>query len=92
LRTCGVEIRVHTAPHAKTTRNQPHRRTALSSLARPGFFLSFYFWLDAAAVLSLGFELPALRQRMGLGPTAAYLDLTDDPDSILRALGNQVQG
>ena len=31
------------------------------SAARPGFFLSFYFFLDPAAVLSLGFELPALR-------------------------------
>jgi hypothetical protein len=64
-------------------------RAALSSLVRPGFFLSFYFWLDAAAVLSLGFELPALRGALALGPRAEHIDLTDNPDSILRALGDQ---
>lgn len=40
-------------------------------------------------MLSLGFELPALRARLLVGPAAAHVDLTDNPDSILRALGNQ---
>jgi hypothetical protein len=41
----------------------------LSCLVRPGFFLSFYFWLDTVAVLSLAFELPALRAVLLLGET-----------------------
>jgi hypothetical protein len=41
----------------------------LSCLVRPGFFLSFYFWLDTVAVLSLAFELPALRAALLLGET-----------------------
>jgi hypothetical protein len=36
---------------------------------RPHFFLSFYFWLDTVAVLSLAFELPALRAVLLLGAT-----------------------
>lgn len=43
-------------------------------------------------MLSLGFELPALRAALFVGPSAKNLDLTDNPDSILRALGNQVRG
>ena len=45
------------------------RRAGLSSIVRPGFFLSFYFWLDTVAVLSLAFELPALRAVLLLGAT-----------------------
>jgi hypothetical protein len=43
--------------------------SGLSCLVRPGFFLSFYFWLDTVAVLSLAFELPALRAVLLLGET-----------------------
>jgi hypothetical protein len=38
-------------------------------VVRPHFFLSFYFWLDTVAVLSLAFELPALRAVLLLGAT-----------------------
>lgn len=44
-------------------------RAGLCCLVRPGFFLSFYFWLDTVAVLSLAFELPALRAVLLLGET-----------------------
>jgi hypothetical protein len=40
-----------------------------SCVVRPHFFLSFYFWLDTVAVLSLAFELPALRAVLLLGAT-----------------------
>lgn len=82
----------HTHTHTPCARPPARPRAALSSVARPGFFLSFYFFLDAAAVLSLGFELPALRAALALGPRPVHIDLADDPDSILRALGNQVGG
>lgn len=52
----------------------PHRATAapaLSCLVRPGFFASFYCLLDAVAVASLAFELPALRAVLLLGATQA---------------------
>lgn len=48
---------------------------------RPGFFLSFYFWLDTVAVLSLAFELPALRAVLLLGETQV------GPDVILWRAG-----
>lgn len=38
-------------------------------MVRPGFLFSFYFWLDSVAVLSLAFELPALRAVLLLGET-----------------------
>jgi hypothetical protein len=43
--------------------------SAVSSIVRPGFFLSFYWWLDVVATVSLGFELPALRAALLLGAT-----------------------
>lgn len=45
----------------------------LSCLVRPHFFLSFYFWLDTVATLSLAFELPALRAALLLGATQVSL-------------------
>eukprot|EP00878_Enallax_costatus_P013361 GHUV01013968.1.p1 GENE.GHUV01013968.1~~GHUV01013968.1.p1 ORF type:complete len:1219 (+),score=478.50 GHUV01013968.1:437-4093(+) len=58
----------------------------LSCLVRPHFFLSFYFWLDTMATLSLAFELPALRAALLLGATQEYVDLSS-PDNYLMAAG-----
>jgi hypothetical protein len=46
----------------------------LSCLVRPGFLFSFYFWLDTVAVLSLAFELPALRAVLLLGATQVCVE------------------
>uniref|UniRef100_A0A383W424 Ion transport domain-containing protein n=1 Tax=Tetradesmus obliquus TaxID=3088 RepID=A0A383W424_TETOB len=60
----------------------------LSCVVRPHFFLSFYFWLDTVAVLSLAFELPALRAVLLLGATQEYINLAA-ADSYLMAAGAQ---
>ncbi len=39
----------------------PVLRAAASSLAKPGYFLGFYFWLDAIATASLFFEVPSVK-------------------------------
>lgn len=55
---------------------------------RPHFFLSFYFWLDTVAVLSLAFELPALRAVLLLGATQvgpARMQHTDQQGSLMQA-------
>ena len=33
----------------------------MGSLVRPGYFLGFYFWLDAIATSSLLFEVPSVK-------------------------------
>jgi hypothetical protein len=45
----------------------------ISSVVRPGFLLSFYWWLDVVATISLGFELPALRATLLLGATQVWV-------------------
>ena len=45
----------------------------LTSLAKKGYFLGFYFWLDAIATLSLIFDIPAfleLLSPVGAGQTS----------------------
>ncbi len=42
---------------------------------KPGYFLGFYFWIDAIATSSLFFEVPAVRGIvLGIG-SGQYLDL-----------------
>ncbi|KAG2449913.1 hypothetical protein HYH02_000019 [Chlamydomonas schloesseri] len=48
---------------------------ALSSLLRPGYFLGFYFWLDAIATCSLTFEVPTVRLKFFGG--SEYINLAD---------------
>ncbi|KAG2495222.1 hypothetical protein HYH03_006828 [Edaphochlamys debaryana] len=48
---------------------------ALSSLLRPGYFLGFYFWLDAIATSSLVFEVPTVRIKFFGG--SEYINLGD---------------
>lgn len=53
----------------------PCKLPALSSLLRPGYFLGFYFWLDAIATCSLAFEVPTVRLKFFGG--SEYINLAD---------------
>jgi len=50
---------------------------ALSSAARPHFFLSFYFWVDLVATLSLFVEFPMIRRQV-LGQGLDYYDIREE--------------
>ena len=41
---------------------------------RPGYFLGFYFWLDAIATSSLVFEVPSVRHKFFSGGSE-YINL-----------------
>lgn len=51
-----------------------------SSLARPRFFLSFYFWLDLFATLSLFLEFPMIRRTV-LGQGISYYDIEEEANA-----------
>ncbi|GIM03026.1 hypothetical protein Vretimale_7833 [Volvox reticuliferus] len=60
---------------------------AFSSLLRPGYFLGFYFWLDAIGTCSLVFEVPTVRIKFFGG--SQYIRLSDSSSFISNA-GNQL--
>ncbi|GIL51039.1 hypothetical protein Vafri_7149 [Volvox africanus] len=60
---------------------------AFSSLLRPGYFLGFYFWLDAIGTCSLVFEVPTVRIKFFGG--SQYIKLSDSSSFISNA-GNQL--
>ncbi|EFJ49622.1 hypothetical protein VOLCADRAFT_89530 [Volvox carteri f. nagariensis] len=60
---------------------------ALSSLLRPGYFLGFYFWLDAIGTSSLVFEVPTVRIKFFGG--SQYINLADG-GSFFSNAGNQL--
>lgn len=43
---------------------------------KPGFFLGFYFWLDAIVMASLFFEVPSVKEDI-LGMNEVYPSLQD---------------
>ncbi|KXZ49182.1 hypothetical protein GPECTOR_22g772 [Gonium pectorale] len=55
--------------------------------AAPGYFLGFYFWLDAVATSSLVFEVPTVRYRFFGG--SAYINLADG-GSFINNAGDQL--
>ena len=55
---------------------QPTPRAAVSCIVRPGYFLGFYFWLDAIATVSLVFEVPSVKSTiMGVNTQPLYLQV-----------------
>lgn len=60
---------------------------ALSSLFRPGYFLGFYFWLDAIGTSSLVFEVPTVRIKFFGG--SEYISVAS-AGSFFSNAGNQL--